>query len=102
MNGRKNQYFAAYSFCWSDTQLLANASKSGLISSAVVRIGVAHKGASLPDGFFLYQNLTARGIAIKSIIPGQDGLVIRLETEEQRLATQKILKELLSDDYTTA
>ncbi len=67
-----------------------------------VRIGAAHKGTNLPDGFFVYQQLTAHGISIKSITPEQGMLVIRLNNEEQRIAAEKVLKQVLSDDYTTA
>ncbi len=67
-----------------------------------IQIGVARQGASLPDGFFVYQQLTAHGVSIKSITPEQGKLVIRLENEEQRLAAQKVLKQVLSDAYTSA
>ncbi|GAA0479938.1 MULTISPECIES: EnvZ/OmpR regulon moderator MzrA [Tatumella] len=66
-----------------------------------VRIGVTYKGTNLPDGFFIYQQLSARGIIIKSITPEQDMLVIRLESEDQRLEAQKLLRQILSDAYTS-
>ncbi len=71
------------------------------VDDPVVRIVVTHKGMSLPDGFFLYQQLTARGITIKSITPDQDSLVIHLENEEQQLAARRILSHILPDAYTT-
>lgn len=67
-----------------------------------IQIGVARKGANLPDGFFVYQQLTSHGVSIKSITPEQGKLVIRLENEEQRMAAQKVLKQILSDAYTSA
>ncbi|GAA0496480.1 hypothetical protein GCM10009414_02130 [Tatumella terrea] len=73
-----------------------------VVSDPVVRIMVTHKGMSLPDGFFLYQQLTARGITIKSITPGPDSLVIHLENEEQQLAARRILSHILSAGYITA
>ena len=66
-----------------------------------IQIGVALKGTNLPDGFFVYQQLASHGVSIKSITPEQGKLVIRLENEEQRLAAQKILKQILSDAYTS-
>ena len=70
------------------------------VNDPVVRIVVAHKGVSLPDGFFLYQQLTARGVTIKSITPGPDSLIIHLENQEQQLAARRILSHILSDAYT--
>ncbi|WP_084689013.1 EnvZ/OmpR regulon moderator MzrA [Tatumella saanichensis] len=67
----------------------------------VLRIRITQKGASLPDGFYLYQQLTSQGILIKSIIPAADGLVICLEDESQRSQAESILKDILTTDYST-
>ncbi|ARU96264.1 hypothetical protein A7K99_16890 [Tatumella citrea] len=76
---------------------------SGLMAKEPeIQIGVARKGSNLPDGFFVYQQLASHGVNIKSITPEQGKLVIRLENEEQRLAAQKVLNQILSDAYTSA
>ncbi|WP_312239460.1 EnvZ/OmpR regulon moderator MzrA [Pantoea sp.] len=67
-----------------------------------VKIRVAHAGTPLPDGFYLYQQLTAQGIRIKSITPAGNALVIHFDSEEQSLAAQKVLRRLLPDGYVVA
>lgn len=67
----------------------------------LIKIGVVHKGTNLPDGFFVYQQLTSHGVSIKSITTEQGALVIHLENEEQRLAALKVLQQILSDSYTS-
>lgn len=59
-----------------------------------VNIRVTHTD-TLPDGFYLYQQLTAQGIRIKSITPADNALIINLEDEEQSAAAQKLLQQLL-------
>jgi hypothetical protein len=68
----------------------------------VVKIRVAHSGTNLPDGFYLYQQLTAQGVRIKSITPSGDALVIHFENEEQSLAAQKVLRRLLPQGFVVA
>ncbi|MCZ4060136.1 EnvZ/OmpR regulon moderator MzrA [Pantoea sp. LMR881] len=68
----------------------------------VVQIRVSHAGAPMPDGFYLYQQLTAQGIRIKSITPSGDALVIHFESEEQSLAAQKVLRRLLPQGFIVA
>lgn len=68
----------------------------------VVQIRVSHAGAPLPDGFYLYQQLTAQGIRIKSITPSGDALVIHFDSEEQSLAAQKVLRRLLPQGFIVA
>ena len=67
----------------------------------VLRVRITQKGASLPDGFYLYQQLTAQGVLIKSIIPAAEGVVIHLEDETQRSQAESILKDILTTDYST-
>ncbi|MFH8135319.1 EnvZ/OmpR regulon moderator MzrA [Pantoea osteomyelitidis] len=67
-----------------------------------VKIRVAHAGTPLPDGFYLYQQLTAQGIRIKSITPAGNALIIHFDSEEQGLAAQKVLRRLLPDGYVVA
>lgn len=69
---------------------------------SAVKIRVAHVGTPLPDGFYLYQQLTAQGIRIKSITPAGNALVIHFDSEEQSLAAQKVLRRLLPDGYVVA
>lgn len=66
---------------------------------AKVQIRVTQRGTALPDGFFLYQKLAAKGIAIESITPDNETLIIRFNTLQESQAAQKILKQLLSDSY---
>jgi hypothetical protein len=68
----------------------------------VVKIRVAHNGTALPDGFYLYQQLSAQGVRIKSITPSGDALVIHFENEEQSLAAQKVLRRLLPQGFVVA
>lgn len=68
----------------------------------VVRIRVAHSGTNLPDGFYLYQQLSAQGVRIKSITSAGDALVIHFENEEQSLAAQKVLRRLLPQGFVVA
>lgn len=83
--------------------LLAVAITPALLThEAAVKIRVAHAGTPLPDGFYLYQQLTAQGIRIKSITPAGNALVIHFDSEEQSLAAQKVLRRLLSQGYVVA
>lgn len=54
-----------------------------------------HQGAPLPDGFYVYQRLNERGIAIKSITPAPDSLIVRLASPEQTLAAREALRSSL-------
>ncbi|MBS0881031.1 EnvZ/OmpR regulon moderator MzrA [Pantoea sp. JGM49] len=75
---------------------------SMLQHDTVVQIRVAHNGTNLPDGFYLYQQLSAQGVRIKSITPAGDALLIHFENEEQSLAAQKVLKRLLPQGFVVA
>lgn len=54
-----------------------------------------HQGATLPDGFYVYQRLNERGIAIKSITPAPDSLIVRLASPEQTIAAREALRSSL-------
>ncbi|WP_241523756.1 EnvZ/OmpR regulon moderator MzrA [Chimaeribacter coloradensis] len=56
-------------------------------------------GLSLPDGFFVYQNLDQRGIRIKSITPENDTLIIRLASPQQQQAAREALSVILPQGY---
>ena len=66
---------------------------------AVVKINVTNHGVSLPDGFFLYQHLSAEGITIKSITSGSDSLIISFNSIEESHAAEKVLKRILDNGY---
>ncbi|WP_241645828.1 EnvZ/OmpR regulon moderator MzrA [Rosenbergiella metrosideri] len=66
---------------------------------AVVKINVTNHGLSLPDGFFLYQHLSAEGITIKSITSGSDSLIISFNSIEESHAAEKVLKRILDNSY---
>ncbi|POE10042.1 modulator protein [Pectobacterium odoriferum] len=51
-----------------------------------------YDGAALPDGFYVYQRLNEKGIAIKSITPEQDSLIVRLASPEQSIAARDVLR----------
>lgn len=54
-----------------------------------------YQGAALPDGFYVYQRLNERGIAIKSITPAPDSLIVRLASPEQTIAAREALRSSL-------
>src|SRR5471030_3357498 len=60
-----------------------------------LQIRPARAGLTLPDGFFVYQSLNERGIRIKSITPLQDGLIVQLDSREQRLLAERALQDIL-------
>ncbi|NIF21379.1 EnvZ/OmpR regulon moderator MzrA [Candidatus Pantoea multigeneris] len=66
---------------------------------SVLQIRVAQAGAPLPDGFFVYQQLTAQGIHIKSITPADDALVIHFDSDAQNQAAQRLLRHLLPQGF---
>lgn len=51
-----------------------------------------YDGSALPDGFYVYQRLNEKGIAIKSITPEQDSLIVRLASPEQSIAARDVLR----------
>lgn len=64
-------------------------------SSIILQIRPARAGLTLPDGFFVYQSLNERGIHIKSITPLQDGLIVQLDSIEQRMQAEQALQDIL-------
>ncbi|CCG88576.1 EnvZ/OmpR regulon moderator MzrA [Erwinia piriflorinigrans] len=69
---------------------------------SALQIRASRQGASLPDGFYVYQTLSAQGIHIKSITPEQNALVIRFESLEQSHAAERVLRELLPHGFDIA
>lgn len=69
---------------------------------SALQIRASRQGASLPDGFYVYQTLSAQGIHIKSITPEQNSLVIRFDSQEQSYAAERVLRELLAQDFDIA
>lgn len=64
-------------------------------NETALQIRVSRQGTTLPDGFYVYQRLNAEGIPIKSITPDNNSLVIRFDTEEQSIAAEKVLHQML-------
>ena len=64
-------------------------------NETALQIRVSRQGTTLPDGFYVYQRLNAEGIPIKSITPDNNALVIRFDTEEQSIAAEKVLHQML-------
>ena len=65
-------------------------------------IRAAHQGVTLPDGFYVWQQLNALGIQVKSITPAQDSLVLRFESQEQSQAAQRALHKILPHGFDIA
>ncbi|ACT08326.1 conserved hypothetical protein [Dickeya chrysanthemi Ech1591] len=75
--------------------LLLTMSSQRLPDEVMLHITPLHQGASLPDGFYIYQRLNERGIAIKSITPENDSIIVRLSSPEQGGAAKEILTTVL-------
>ncbi|MGM3190918.1 EnvZ/OmpR regulon moderator MzrA [Dickeya dadantii subsp. dieffenbachiae] len=75
--------------------VLLSMSSRRLPDEVMLHITPLHQGASLPDGFYIYQRLNERGIAIKSITPENDSIIVRLSSPEQSGAAREILSTAL-------
>ncbi|MEC5342757.1 EnvZ/OmpR regulon moderator MzrA [Brenneria populi] len=62
---------------------------------AQLHIQPLYQGAALPDGFYIYQRLNERGIAIKSITPAEGSLIVRLASPAQSAEARNILRTSL-------
>lgn len=91
------------SFLW-PTTLLTLVLVAVLIGFAAARmphnantlqIRSVRAGISLPDGFYVYQSLNQRGIRIQSITPVEDGLIVKLDSREQRELAEHALQDIL-------
>lgn len=71
-------------------------------SESALQIRASRQGISLPDGFYVYQTLSAQGIHIKSITPEQNALVIKFDSLEQSDAAEKVLRKLLPNGFDIA
>ncbi|CCP08451.1 EnvZ/OmpR regulon moderator MzrA [Erwinia amylovora] len=69
---------------------------------STLQIRASRQGVSLPDGFYVYQTLSAQGIHIKSITPEQDSLVIRFDSPEQSYAAERVLRKLFAQSFEIA
>lgn len=63
------------------------------------KITPANPGEDLPDGFYLYQGLSQRGVEIESITPANNSLVVKLHSQRQQHLAQETLKALLPGGY---
>ncbi|MGC6388595.1 EnvZ/OmpR regulon moderator MzrA [Ewingella sp. S1.OA.A_B6] len=64
-------------------------------SSNALQISPARAGVTMPDGFYVYQSLNLRGIRIQSITPVEDGLIVALDSSEQRILAEQALLDIL-------
>lgn len=71
-------------------------------SETALQIRASRQGATLPDGFYVYQRLNAEGIHIKSITPDKNSLVITFDSQEQSTAAEKVLRRLLPEGFDIA
>lgn len=69
---------------------------------ASLQIRVSHQGTALPDGFYVWQSLNARGIQLKSITPAPDSLIINFESYEQSIEAQKALQQIFPYGFIVA
>lgn len=69
---------------------------------SALHIRASHQGGALPDGFFVYQRLSAEGIHFKSITLDNNALIIKFDTSKQSTAAEKVLRELLPFDFDIA
>lgn len=71
-------------------------------TESALQIRASRQGISLPDGFYVYQRLSAQGIKIKSITPENNALVIKFDSQEQSVAAEKVLHALLPEGFDIA
>ncbi|WP_034911861.1 EnvZ/OmpR regulon moderator MzrA [Erwinia sp. 9145] len=71
-------------------------------NDTALKIEPSRQGVSLPDGFYVWQRLSAQGIHIKSITPDNNTLIIQFESSEQSAAAEKVLRQLLPYDFEIA
>ncbi|MEM6160229.1 EnvZ/OmpR regulon moderator MzrA [Erwinia sp. P6884] len=64
-------------------------------NETALQIRPSQQGISVPDGFYVYQRLNAKGIHIKSITPDDNSLVIKFDSAEQSKAAEKVLRDML-------
>lgn len=62
---------------------------------ATLHIKPLQRGAPPPDGFYVYRRLHEQGIAIKSITPAQDSIVVHLESPAQSVVAGEVLRRSL-------
>ncbi|WP_421670613.1 EnvZ/OmpR regulon moderator MzrA [Rahnella sp. EDr1-12] len=101
-----NRRFLKRSLLWPVIiMMLAAAAMIGLAISRMpangnaLQIRPARTGISLPDGFYVYQSLSQRGIHIKSITPLDDGLVVQLDSAEQLQMAHSALQDILPEGF---
>ncbi|NKI72975.1 EnvZ/OmpR regulon moderator MzrA [Dickeya sp. CFBP 2040] len=75
--------------------LLLSMSSRHLPDEVTLHISPLRHGVPLPDGFYIYQRLNEKGIAIKSITPENDSIIVRLSLPEQTSAAREILSTAL-------
>ncbi|WP_232426855.1 EnvZ/OmpR regulon moderator MzrA [Erwinia tracheiphila] len=71
-------------------------------NESALHIRASHQGTALPDGFFVYQRLSARGIQIKSITLDNKILIIQFDSFKQSAEAEKVLRDLLPFDFDVA
>ncbi|PKH22552.1 modulator protein [Enterobacterales bacterium CwR94] len=71
-------------------------------TETALQIRASRQGMTLPDGFYVYQRLSAEGIRIKSITPASDALVVTLESQEQDAEAIQALYRVLPPGFTIA
>lgn len=67
--------------------------------TSALQIRPTRAGVALPDGFYVYQGLSQRGIHIKSITPLNDSLVVQLDSASQRKLAEDVLQDILPPGF---
>ena len=101
-----SQRLKSRSFIWPGVlMLVAIVAMFGLalwhlpVPASALQIRPARTGTSLPDGFYVYQSLSQRGIHIKSITPLNDGLVVQLDSSSERKLAEEALQDILPPGF---
>ncbi|GAB2948479.1 EnvZ/OmpR regulon moderator MzrA [Hafnia psychrotolerans] len=63
-------------------------------SSNALQLRPSRAGVVMPDGFYVYQSLSQRGIRIQSITSEEDGLIVALDSSEQRILAEHALQDI--------
>ncbi|MEM0671920.1 MULTISPECIES: EnvZ/OmpR regulon moderator MzrA [Dickeya] len=82
--------------------VLLSMSSPRLPDEVMLHITPLHQGVTLPDGFYIYQRLNERGIAIKSITPENNSIIVRLSSPDQSGAAKEILSIALPNTVVIA
>ncbi|CAK9886099.1 MAG: Modulator protein MzrA [Candidatus Erwinia impunctatus] len=73
-----------------------------LKTESTLRILATQPSATPPDGFYVYQQLNEKGVALKSITPGDHSLLIKFDSEAEGEKAEKILHSMFPHEFTVS